>query len=329
MKKSVLILSSSNDSSTNKVMDWIHSFNHKSLRINGNDFYNSELSFVQEIGNEVNKANIKCLNIDTNKIDSIWYRKGSLTFKYNLTEINEKHLKKQIYSHLIDEYENGKNNFFHSLLEKKSLGSRFSNPPTKIDMLIKAKEINIDIPDTIITNNKTQLELFIFKYKEVITKPISEIAILNRNKEEEEMYVTYTELINKDSLKDISNSFFPSLFQEALRKEIEIRTFYLDGICYSMAIFSQLDNQTNVDFRMYNYAKNNRNVPYKLSNNLEKKISKLMISLNLKTGSLDFVKTKDGRIVFLEVNPWGQYGMTSVPCNYNLDKKIAKFLTNE
>jgi hypothetical protein len=30
--------------------------------------------------------------------------------------------------------------------------------------------------------------------------------------------------------------------------------------------------------------------------------------------------------VFLEVNPTGQYGMVSDPCNYYLDKKIAEYL---
>ena len=55
-------------------------------------------------------------------------------------------------------------------------------------------------------------------------------------------------------------------------------------------------------------------------------MAKLMKDLELNTGSIDFIKTKQGRFVFLEVNPVGQYGMTSYPCNYHLDKKIAEYL---
>lgn len=117
-----------------------------------------------------------------------------------------------------------------------------------------------------------------------------------------------------------------SVFQEKLDKELEIRTFFLNGKCYSMAIFSQLDSQTSVDFRKYNLTTNNRNVPYQLSRMLEEKITKLMDELKLNTGSIDIIKTKDGRYVFLEVNPVGQYGMTSFPCNYHLDRKIAEYL---
>jgi hypothetical protein len=38
--------------------------------------------------------------------------------------------------------------------------------------------------------------------------------------------------------------------------------------------------------------------------------------------------TKKGEYVFLEVNPIGQFGMVSAPCNYNLEKKIAQYLIN-
>jgi hypothetical protein len=38
------------------------------------------------------------------------------------------------------------------------------------------------------------------------------------------------------------------------------------------------------------------------------------------------LQTPDGREVFLEVNPVGQFGMVSAPCNYHLEKKVAELL---
>ena len=52
----------------------------------------------------------------------------------------------------------------------------------------------------------------------------------------------------------------------------------------------------------------------------------LMKSLNLDNGSIDFVKTNDGKWVYLEINPVGQFGMVSEPCNYNLEREIAQEL---
>ena len=148
----------------------------------------------------------------------------------------------------------------------------------------------------------------------------------NEDKGKKTKGVLYTELLEEGNLGKIPSTFFPSLFQEALDKEMELRIFYLKEKCYSMAIFSQLDEQTNVDFRMYNYEKGNRNVPYVIPKKLELKILKLMELLRLESGSLDFIKTKEGRFVFLEVNPSGQFGMTSTPCNYYLEEKITQYL---
>jgi D-alanine-D-alanine ligase-like ATP-grasp enzyme len=54
-----------------------------------------------------------------------------------------------------------------------------------------------------------------------------------------------------------------------------------------------------------------------------------MKDLSLKTGSVDFILDQNDKYYFLEVNPIGQFGMVSYPCNYNLEKKVAYFLINE
>ena len=51
-----------------------------------------------------------------------------------------------------------------------------------------------------------------------------------------------------------------------------------------------------------------------------------MKKVGLNTGSIDLIQSTDGQIYFLEINPAGQIGMTSKPCNYYLEKKIALYL---
>ena len=93
-----------------------------------------------------------------------------------------------------------------------------------------------------------------------------------------------------------------------------------------MAIFSQKDKQTEVDFRNYNWDVPNRTVPYKLPDEVKNKIVLFMKEFDIETGSIDMIKSKKGDYVFLEVNPIGQFGMTSYPCNYYLEKKISEQL---
>ena len=111
-----------------------------------------------------------------------------------------------------------------------------------------------------------------------------------------------------------------------IKKDYEVRVFYLLGKLYSMAIFSQNDDQTKVDFRKYNSEKSNRNIPYKLPNEIEEKICKLMEHLNLNCASLDLIKDVNSEYILLEINVTGQFGMVDFPCNYGLHKKVAETL---
>jgi len=186
-------------------------------------------------------------------------------------------------------------------------------------ILKQAKLYGLDIPFSCITNDKDEIVTLFNSYPKLITKPIDDIESFQLN---EKTWIPYTSFITKDLIESVSDrEIFPSLIQEYIDKEYEIRTFYLDGKCYSMAIFSQDDEQTSVDFRQYNKVKPNRNVPYLLPKEMECKIKIFMNKLELKTGSLDFIRSKNGRYVFLEVNPAGQYSMLSKWCNYNLEKK--------
>ena len=38
------------------------------------------------------------------------------------------------------------------------------------------------------------------------------------------------------------------------------------------------------------------------------------------------IRASNGNYYFLEVNPVGQFGMTSIPCNYDLHEVVAKHL---
>ena len=335
----VLIISKSNEASTDKVLDWLHYKGSTFCRVNGEDLlsHGSRMSF--EIGNDELSFNLnQSKNINVETITSVWYRRdGACRLPANfLAGISKETFYKDIIRNLDQEYTAGKKGLYACITYNKKLLGNFQMPsPNKIEALTIAKKHGIDIPATLVTDAKPDLDAFIKRHGSVITKSLWEaIAFSGKNNSSPgkgngfpagqiEEYSKFTEEITPEIFGSIPDTFFYSLFQEKLDKEIDIRVFFLDGRCYSMAIFSQMDSKTKVDFRKYT---NNRNVPYQLPEMLETRIGGLMKELGYNTGSLDIVRTKNGRLVFLEVNPVGQYGMTSMPCNYRLDKKIAEFL---
>lgn len=211
----------------------------------------------------------------------------------------------------------------HQYLVKDWLTSPSQASPNKLHVLTVAKEIGLSIPETLLTSDKTNLLEFSTQVKGIVTKAISETAILQNQKGS---IFFYTHFLSKHDLENLPDVFPLSLFQEAIPKLFEVRSFFLDGKCYSMAIFSQNDQQTQTDFRNYNQDTPNRTVPYQLPVDVSQKLVKLMEALGLKTGSIDLLVTPEDEHVFLEVNPVGQFGMTSKPCNFYLEKKVAEYL---
>lgn len=276
------------------------------------------------------RFNLKEQNYSLNDINSYWFRRGNINLKQFNPELNKTDdLQDEIAYRLSEDQFVLEQIIFNLFESKRSLGSRDKAIVNKLTVLFRAQALGIDIPKTkILTQSEQALSFLQFEKNNVITKAVTESIMLPDKIGSREYYVNYTEKVYKEDFKR-SESFFPSLFQEALDKKFELRIFYLAGKFFSMAIFSQLDEQTSVDFREYNYKKPNRTVPFNLPELIKDKLKKLMSVLNLDTGSIDMVVTKNERYVFLEVNPVGQFGMVSKPCNYRIEKEISKYLLNK
>ncbi len=96
-----------------------------------------------------------------------------------------------------------------------------------------------------------------------------------------------------------------------------------------MAIFSQMGEESSLDFREVDVNGNhpNRMVPFTLPGDVASKIRKLMKNLRLESGSLDFIVTPDDEYYFFEVNPVGQFDFLNEICNYHIEKFIAKSIS--
>jgi len=313
----ILILSTSTDLDTEKVIEWLRYFKEPFFRLNDEDlmmgitefYYNPDDLSQSYIKNNSHKIYFK-------DIEKVWFRKFGFLSSYEKKFTRNSDFFKYIFS----EFSATRQLIFELLAGKKWL-YRKGVLPSKPMILNKAQKIGLDVPKSVVTTNKDILKNIYHKSNGLITKTIGEgkqVMIEDKN------YPFMTIGIN--DIKRVTEKFAPSYIQEKIEKEYEIRTFFICDKIYSMAIFSQNDKKTELDFRVFDPDKPIRFVPYQLPFHLEKKVTKLMNSIHLNTGSLDFIKSIDGRYVFLEVNPAGQFGMTAYPCNYKLHKEVANSL---
>ncbi len=321
----ILVFSEQNDVSTNEVCDWFSFYNIPFIRFC--EFDKIKINSISICNNGIfGEMEICNLHISISQITSVWYRRGEPILEYiNIEKIDflTNGLENQVSKHLQNEVQTIKQ-FFLDFLTRKTITSFEHRDVNKLLVLEKAIKCGLKVPKTYLITKKTDL-LTIFKKRKLITKSIQNIPFYFISQPNMK-YIGYTGIINELIINKIPDEFFPSLLQEMIEKEFEVRTFVFFDKLYSMAIFSQSDPRTNIDFRIYNFFKPNRCVPFILPKVVHKKIIALMKNMNMNCGSIDIIYSKDGNFYFLEINPVGQFGMVSKPCNYFLEKKIAKHL---
>lgn len=299
----ILIISQNNEITTTEVIKHLIATDKKFIRVHEDDVF------------EIKTRNKRILlqsprnSFFLDEIESVWYRRGGLAFK------RLKYTNKSIHLHMNETQYWLEDYVIKTLESKRHINKDSNSNVNKLLVLDKAKEIGFDVPEYFLADNTYDTEI-----GHTIIKTINGNVILDDLRKNSAGFM-FTSVVGEHESED----FFITFFQEKIEKDFEIRTFYLNGKCWSMAIFSQNDEQTRIDFRKYNTAKPNRNVPFQLPLHIEEKIPHLMHSLDLNSGSIDFIKKGD-TYYFLEINPIGQFSGMSNTCNYALEQKIAEYL---
>lgn len=326
----IVIQSSNNDASTCDVIDWLIYYNQKHIRINDNNVISNFIYSKKVKSFYVKKINGKKEKIDLKKIKSYWYRRG-------FSKIQRPHFVSGTYDYVssLNDYFSKENYIVESLtyyifdkIAKNKIGHIRFNEINKLVVLESAQDIGIKTPDTVLISNKKELQKFHLKHQisGIITKGINQ-SFGMFDKKNGVAIAAFTSLFSSKEIENCPDKFYPTLFQNVIPKKFEIRVFYLNGCFFANAIFSQNDDMTRIDFRNYNHINPNRTPPINLPNEIKKRIKTLMKKMQLNSGSIDMIYNTNGEYVFLEVNPVGQFWQVSYPCNYYLEREIAKALS--
>ena len=280
-------------------------------------------AYLQRYGKEFlvilpnSEYDISFLMDNIQDISALWLRRGQLP-------------KIKIGHESLDKECDVLHDYIHYLLENTenrigSLQKAYNH--NKLKDLQKAKAIGINTPESHIIFSKEQYWNIIDKsQKKWITKALKDIVHI-----EDAERISRAGFPSEIHWKELDEFefYFPSFIQEKIEKEFEVRSFYIKGKFFSMAIFSQKNQRTELDYRNYDRQTPNRCIPFKLPEEIEFKLNLLMNKIEINTGSIDLIYSKNGEYYFLEVNPSGQYGWLSVNCNFYIDREIARILSYE
>ncbi|MBI4511296.1 MAG: MvdD family ATP-grasp ribosomal peptide maturase [Deltaproteobacteria bacterium] len=170
-----------------------------------------------------------------------------------------------------------------------------------------AKELGIDIPRTLITNDPASARAFYDECRgEVVTKMMASFAVYDAQNREK---VVFTTALKPEDMGEalLDLRFCPMTFQERVPKSVELRATIVGNKVFTAAVDSQKSADTKVDWRRDGLGLIDSWVPYDLPKEVEERLLGLMAHFRLNYGAADFVVTPDGRHVFLEVNPVGEF----------------------
>ena len=267
--------------------------------------------------------------------DTYWYRRGSLKIGSRPPDAASDGNAHRIHSALRMELSSIESYLDFYLSSSTSSIGRFEEQFTnRLTNLSIAKKCGLDIPETIVSNDVDQIvEFYHANHGQIVTKMIGSVPP-QKYFELIGLEVSGgfgTHLLTNADMEKLKTSYrdvipLPAFFQKYVSKKIEIRVFFLGSSLYPMAIFSQSNPRTRVDYRRQDRKQPNRLVPYKLPFPIERKILKTMEEAGLDCGSIDLILHPDDKYYFLEVNPIGQYQWLARNCNYDIDRAIAKRL---
>ena len=317
----LLILSEETDITTDIVCDWLNYFSHPFKRINREKInnYNVAIHFKND------KLSVYLHNssdvISFEKITTVWFRRGyfdlfSNSFSIDLPEITTK----SICKHLANETKTLESFLYSLLKEKTAINDPGVYNYNKLIALHEAQKIGLAIPPTLISNLGALLLDFSKTHTKCITKNIQDIVPIYIDNDK--TCGNRTRRVNSENI--LYSHYWYSLFQKEIEKKYELRIFYFLEKMYAMAIFSQSDEESDVDYREVESSYLHRMVPFNLPLDIKKKIKKLMKNLNLESGSIDMIVDKNDDFYFLEVNPVGQFHFVGQVCNYYIEKEIAQ-----
>ncbi|MFG1705080.1 MvdC/MvdD family ATP grasp protein [Nonomuraea sp. M3C6] len=175
----------------------------------------------------------------------------------------------------------------------------------KSSQLGLAGRLGFELPDTLITNDPGEFLDFYDRHEgRIITKTLGTPVTPRPDGE------NVGRLSEPVSTRDVAYAdairFGPVIIQEYVAKRVELRVTVVGRAVFAAEIHSQESNHARFDWRRYDLGSTRHEV-HRLPAGVAGRCVEIVERLGLRYGAIDLILTPEGRYVFLEVNPTGQW----------------------
>lgn len=195
--------------------------------------------------------------------------------------------------------------------------------PLQLDV---ARSVGFNIPDTLITNDPSEVRQFRQRHGSVVFKTFRCPIWVSDSDSEKQINSTFATVIEKSheiSRKEICMA--PAIYQKFIKKCYDIRVVCMGRTLFAMKINPPDDPFGRPDWRPFQHRLDVAviSIPKKI----QFKIYQFMDRLSICFGCFDLVVDYDGKLYFLEINQMGQFLWMEQLCSrLPLLDAMARFL---
>ncbi len=301
----ILLLTHSGDHYTvDRIAQEISRRGAHALRINTEDFP-AELELTSALGNDGDEVALRTATgeVRGEQVRAVWLRRL-------VPPRLEESLEPAWREGCLFESQAALHGFLDGLA---AAGCRFVNPleadrsaQNKLHQLRLARALELEVPRTLVTNDPARVRSF---FEQVHGRMVAKMLTpLSQSMQGGQPFV-YTSAIEPEDLEDLEGLHHsPMVFQERIDKAHELRVAVVDGHCFVGAIDASRSETGQVDWRRARPHECHWE-PGDLPAEVAARLVCLVEALGLVYGAVDLIVTPEGRHVFLEVNPGGEWGM--------------------
>lgn len=257
--------------------------------------------------------------VDLSMVSSVYFRRpkiSSLEYISNITQQERLYLRSELSFCMEGIYKVLQKSFWINNV------FRIREAENKIYQLQLAHEIGFYIPDSVISNDNNAIEkLFNRNSGNCIIKPIKSGNIQPADGSR----LIFTSQVDSSAISNQARvASFPIYMQNNIEKAYDIRCIVIGDKIFAAKIDSQSDNSSKVDWRRSAGYLPHERITLPLS--IQEKAITITQRLGLVYSAIDFVLDKNGKYIFLECNPNGQWGWIEKRLNFPISSNIASLL---
>lgn len=192
---------------------------------------------------------------------------------------------------------------------------------SKPHQLRRAENVGFEVPASLVSNDREAVRAFAAEHGPLVCKPLGE-GRLELDDEERLFFTSRFELAADDPLDDFGPE--PYLVQELVEKQYDLRVTVIDEHVFAVRIDSQAVPEGEVDWRQAGVGA--PHAAEELPDDVVERCLELVRGYGLKFAAIDFVRARDGRYVFLELNPNGQWAWLEQLTGLPLRARLADLL---